>query len=56
MNVTRNDNLTRDIVREHPDLYALSYSPHIIWDNIQNNLNKPWNWYAISMNPNITME
>ena len=32
----------------------ISEHPHITWDIIQKNLDKPWNWWSLSCNPNIT--
>ena len=30
--------------------------PNITWENIQNNPDKEWCWYYISLNPNITWD
>ena len=34
----------------------ISCNPSITWDIIQQNPDKPWNWFYISYNPNITWE
>jgi GTP-binding protein EngB required for normal cell division len=34
----------------------LSANPNITWDIVQQNPDKPWNWYVLSGNPNITWD
>ena len=37
------------------DIYVQEWSEHY-WKFVEKNPDKPWNWYIISYNPNITME
>ena len=41
--------------KELKELYSRKFS-NGYWEIISNNLYKPWNWYFLSLNPNITWE
>ena len=60
--LSRNPNITFDIVLAHPDKpwewYGLSLNPNITFDNVIAHPDKPWiwGWYGLSGNPNITFD
>ena len=37
------------------ELEWTKYNKNITWDIVSKNLNKPWDWYYISQNSNITL-
>ena len=34
----------------------MSGNPHITWEIVQQNLDKPWDWYYLSKHPNVTFD
>ena len=58
--ISKNPNITMDIIRENPDKpwnwYCISQNPNITWDFIIENLDKSFNWRWISQHPNITWD
>ena len=58
--LSRNPNITFDIVLAHPELpwdwFYLSQNPNITFDIILAHSELPWNWCCLSRNRNITFD
>lgn len=55
------ENLTWEIVHKHLDQYDTLWNPwscraSVTCDIIEANMDRPWNWYWVTRNPNLTWE
>ena len=53
---TTHNSLLHGLIQGKVDIDIYKASKWISWEIIQANPDKPWNWWAISMNPNITLD